>query len=127
MYGSYGIAFDGACFCSFDNDFARNIVIFGVDNSLSSHADNRKNNFLVLSEGPTDYINGSLGAAERKFSIIFSKAKIKLCLGLHCEYWRFLFVIFWYFMNWKYRDSLCPKSCLYKVDEICTFLLFAYC
>ena len=39
-------------------EFARN-VFFGVDNSLSSHTDNWKNNFLVLGEGPTDGVNDS--------------------------------------------------------------------
>ena len=47
------IAFDGAGWWSFGNDFARNVVTFGVDNSLSSQADNRKNKFLVLGEAPT--------------------------------------------------------------------------
>ena len=36
----YRIAFDGLGSWSFGNDFARNVVIFGVDNSSSSHADN---------------------------------------------------------------------------------------
>ena len=40
----------------FSNDFAGNIVIFGVKNSSSSDTDNRKNDFLVLAEGPTDDI-----------------------------------------------------------------------
>ena len=31
IYSGYGIAFDGACSCSFGNAFAENIVIFGVD------------------------------------------------------------------------------------------------
>ena len=31
-----------------------NVVIFGVDNSGSSHIDDCKNNFLVLGEGPTN-------------------------------------------------------------------------
>lgn len=63
---------------SFGNDFARNVEIFDVDNKSSSHADNRKNNFLVLAEGPTYDINGNFGAAEKKkFSIDFSKAKTK--------------------------------------------------
>ena len=42
MYSGYGIIFDDADFWSFDNDSARNVVIFGVDNSSSFHADNRK-------------------------------------------------------------------------------------
>ena len=51
---------------SFDNDFARNVVIFDVDDSSSSHTDNRKNNFLVIGEGPTQGINDSTGTAEKK-------------------------------------------------------------
>ena len=57
---------------------SRNVVIFGVDNSLSSHIDNRKNNYLVLGERPTDDISGSVGTAEKKFSLNFSKDKISL-------------------------------------------------
>ena len=62
MYNSYGITFDIAGSWSFYNDIARNITIFGVDNSSSSHADNRKNNFLVLGEGPTFESNGRFGS-----------------------------------------------------------------
>ena len=64
VYSGYGIAFDGAGLWNFGNDFARNVVIFGVDSSSSSHADNRKNNFLLLGEG-------SFGSSEKKFSINF--------------------------------------------------------
>ena len=81
-YNGRGIAFDGEGSWSFDHDFARNVVIFGVDNSSSSHTDNQKNNFLVLGEGPTQGINDSTGAAEKK-SINFSKANTKFCLSLH--------------------------------------------
>ena len=65
------------------NDFARNIVVFGADNTSSSHVDNRHNNFLVLGEGPTDDIKGSAGTAEKTFSINFSILKTKFCLSLH--------------------------------------------
>ena len=47
----------------FGNDFVRNIVIFGVDNSLSSNTNNQNNNFLVSGEGPKNGINNSTGAA----------------------------------------------------------------
>ena len=60
----YGITFDSACSWSFDNDFARNVVIFGVGNSSSSHSDHHKNNFLILGEGPTYGIDGSFGSPE---------------------------------------------------------------
>ena len=48
VYSGYGKAFDSVGWWSFDNDFARNVVIFGVNNSSLSHSDKRKNNFLVL-------------------------------------------------------------------------------
>ena len=57
---------------------SRNAVIFVVDNSLSSHIDNRKNNYLVLGERPTDDFSGSVGTAEKMVSINFSKDKISL-------------------------------------------------
>ena len=44
----------------------------------SSHADNSKNDFLVLEKGPTFGINGSFGSPEKKFSINFSKANTKI-------------------------------------------------
>ena len=47
MYSGYGITFDSVGSWSFDNDIARNAIIFSADNSLLSHDDNHKNNFLV--------------------------------------------------------------------------------
>ena len=37
----------------------------------------------MLGEGLTDNINGSVGAAEKKFGINFSKAKTNFCLSMH--------------------------------------------
>ena len=82
MYKGYGTVLDALGSWIFGNYFARNVVIFGVDNSSSSHTDNRRNNFLVLGEELTD-INGSVGATEKNFSNNFSKAKTKFCLNLH--------------------------------------------
>ena len=85
-YSGYGIAFDCAGLWGFSNEFARNVIISGVDNSSSSsHADNHKNNVLVLAERPTDNINGSVGAAEKKLTINFSKTKtifFKVCIAI---------------------------------------------
>ena len=67
------------------NDYARNVVIFDVDNSPTPHANNRKSNFLVLGKGNTFRINGNFGALEKKFSINYIKAKKKSCLHLHCN------------------------------------------
>ena len=46
-YNGWVIAFDGKGMCSCGNDFARNVIIFGADNTSSSHTGNQKNNFLV--------------------------------------------------------------------------------
>ena len=37
----------------------------------------------MLGEGPTDDINDSIGTAEKKLSINFSKANTKFCLSLN--------------------------------------------
>ena len=83
LCSGYGITFDSAGLWRFDNDFAQDIIIFGVHNSSSSHSDNRKSNFLILDEGPSYGINGSLGSPEWNFSINFTKANTKICLSLH--------------------------------------------
>ena len=51
---------------------ARNVVIFSVDYSSLSQTNNRKNNVLVLGKGPTQEINDTTGAAEKKFVLIFA-------------------------------------------------------
>ena len=85
-YNGQGKAFDGERTWNFGNDFARNIVNFGFDGRSSSHTDNRKNNFLVIGEGPHDGINDSTGAADfsiKIFGINLRKANTKFCLILH--------------------------------------------
>ena len=81
VYSGHEIAFDGKGEWSFDNDYTRNVIILGVDNSSLSPADNPKNNFLILGEGDTFGINRSFGGAEKKFSINFSKANTIFCLS----------------------------------------------
>ena len=83
MCGGYGITFDSAGSWRFDNEIVRIVIIFGVDNSSSSNADNHKNNFLVLGEGPPFRINGRFGSPEKNFSINFSKANTIFCWSLH--------------------------------------------
>ena len=70
-----GIAFDEEGSWSFGDDFPRNFVIFVVDNSSSSQSDNRKNNFLVLGEGPTQGIIDNTGAAEKNIVLTLVKQK----------------------------------------------------
>ena len=66
VYSGYRITFDSAGSWNFGNDFTGNAVIFEINNSSSSHSDSRKNNFLVLGEGPTYGINGSFGSPGKK-------------------------------------------------------------
>ena len=61
MYSGYGIAFDGGGELSFGNDYARNIIIFGLDNSSS------------IIQGDTFGINGSFGASEKKIVLMLVK------------------------------------------------------
>ena len=83
MYWCYEIAFNGRSEWKFGNDFSRNVIIFGVNNSSLSHTGIRKHNFLVLGEGDSFGINGSFGAPEKRFGINFSESKTKVCLSLH--------------------------------------------
>ena len=62
----YEITFDSAGLWSFNNDTARNVIIF---------ADNRKNNFFVLDEGPTFRTNGSFGSPESLVLILVKQAQ----------------------------------------------------
>ena len=47
-YSGYGIRFDRETSFSFGNETGRNVIIFGVDMSLSSKIDNRKRTFSFL-------------------------------------------------------------------------------
>ena len=47
-YSGQGIAFDGKIMWSYDSGFARNVVIFDVDNISLFHNDRQKSNFSVL-------------------------------------------------------------------------------
>ena len=66
VHSGYRITSDSADSFSFDNDFTRNVINFGTDNSSLSYSDNHNNNFLILGEGPTYCINRSFGSPEKK-------------------------------------------------------------
>ena len=70
MYSGYGVIFDSAFSWSIDNDTAGKVIIFGVDNSSSSHADKHKNSFSILWEGPTFDINGNFCSPEKSLVLI---------------------------------------------------------
>ena len=64
VYSGLEIAFDAKGEWNFGNESAGNVVIFSVDNSSWSNADNWKNDFLVLDEGDTFGINGNICTQE---------------------------------------------------------------
>ena len=105
VYSGYVITFDGRGSWSLGNDFAKNVVIFGVDNASSSHAYNPKNSFLLLGEGLNYGINGNFGSPDKKFSNNISKANTKFCCSLYYNTNNsYLFV------NGKYSLSLKPTK-----------------
>ena len=92
IQNGWGIAFNAEGKWNFRNEFARNVVIFYIANTLSSQTYNQKYDFLVLDEGPTDGINDSTGEAEKN-NISFSKAKTKLYLSIYLTFIHSHFVI----------------------------------
>ena len=79
VYTGYGMTFESAGLWSFDNDTARNVIIFDVGNNSSLHSYNCKNDFLVLGEGPPFGVNERFGAPENNFDISFSKGNTQFC------------------------------------------------
>ena len=51
-YFGYGIGFDRKGYFSIGDDVGRNVIIFVVDMSSSSHIDNKKKDILILGKGP---------------------------------------------------------------------------
>ena len=78
-YSRYGIGFDRKGFFSIGNKVSRNVIIFGVDMSSSSHFGNKKK---VLGKGPTQGLEHTL-TAKKLYSINFTKENTKFCLSLH--------------------------------------------
>ena len=73
----------------------------------------------MLGEGPTDDINSSIGAAEKKISIHFSKAKAKLCLILHYNGDNsYLFVNRKKICNFKANDENTNFPCQFCLESI---------
>ena len=73
LYKTYGIIFDSAGSWSFDSDTVKNVVSFSVDNSSPSHADNRKNNLLVLGDDATFVLMEALVQQKKSLVLILVK------------------------------------------------------
>ena len=83
-YSGYGIGFDRHGEFSFGTTgFGRNCIIFGADLSSSSHANNQKNNILVLGKDFVRGIHDTTIYAEKQYSINFTENNKKFCVSLH--------------------------------------------
>ena len=87
----YGICFDDGSSFSFENIVnGKNVIIFGVDISFSSHSRNKQNNIYVLGKdfiqgvttvGPTS--GGTTIYAEKVYKANFTQQNKKFVLSLH--------------------------------------------
>ena len=82
-YSGHGIGFDRGGEFSFGDGLGRNSIIFGADLSSSSHANNKRNNILVLGKEFVQRIAGTTFYAEGLYKINFTENNKKFCLSLH--------------------------------------------
>ena len=78
-YSGYSIGFGSKR----EFSFGRNCIILRADMSSSSHANNKKNNILVLGKDFVQGIKGTTIYAEKLYSISFTENNKKFCLSLH--------------------------------------------
>ena len=78
------IGFDRKWFFSFGYGSGRNVRIFAVDMSWTTHINNKKKDILVLGTDPTQRLEHAL-TAEKLYSINFTKNNKNFCLILHCN------------------------------------------
>ena len=82
-YSGYGTSFDRKGKLSFNNSLGRNCLIFGADLTNSSHANNRKNNILVLRKDFSRGVDGTTIYAEKLYSINFTENNKNFCLSFN--------------------------------------------
>ena len=84
-YSGYGIGFgfDRKGQFLFGNGYGRNVIIFGVDTSLSVNVNNKKEDILILGKGPTQGLGEHSLLAEKMYSLNFTENSKKFCLSVH--------------------------------------------
>ena len=81
-YSGYGIGFDRYGFFSHPcGGTGGNVMIFGVDMSLSTQINNRKEDILILCKRPTQGLEHT-SSAEKMYSVNFTEHNKKSCLSL---------------------------------------------
>ena len=69
----YGIGFSSQLpFLTSNFDFGKTVIIYGADNSSSTHLDNKKKHILVLDERQTHWLNDTTAKTESKCSVNFN-------------------------------------------------------
>ena len=82
-YEGYGIGFDGESSFSFGNRIdAKNAIIFGVNNSDSSHSTNKTQNIYVLEKYFVQGINNTTIYAETIYKTNFTEQSKKFVITL---------------------------------------------
>ena len=83
-YEGYGICFDGESSFSFDNRIgSKNVIIFGVNTSNSSHSTKNTQNIYVLGKDFVQGINNTTMYAEQIYKTNFTEQSKKFVLSLH--------------------------------------------
>ena len=77
-YWGYGIGFaSNRNFLFPTGKFSQNVLIFGADVSSSVRIDNKGDDILILGEAPTQGLDGTVLAVEKKYSINFTVGRRK--------------------------------------------------
>ena len=85
-YEGYETCLDGEYSFSFGNRIdAKNVIIFGVNTSNSSHSTNKTHNIYVLGKDFVQGINNTTIYAENMYKINFIEQSNKFLLSLHCN------------------------------------------
>ena len=83
-YEGYGICFDGESSFSFGNRIdAKNVIIFGVNTSNSSHSTNKTQDIYVLRKDFVQGINNTTIYAENIYKTDFTEQSKTFVLSLH--------------------------------------------
>ena len=86
-YRGYGICFDeGGSFSKGNISNGKNVLIFGVDESSSVHANNKANNIFVMGDLFVQGINDTTLYAEKIYSQNFTQPNKKFVLSLHYDH-----------------------------------------
>ena len=92
FYSGNGIGFLSLFLLS-HTDWSKNVIIFGVDNSLSVHIENNLKDISILGKDPTKGLGNTTITAEAQHSINFRRTKRKFFWSLIIMEATFLYLL----------------------------------